>query len=347
MDVACRDAQKRADMLYKYKLYSFKKFVTFSKYAWKTAQELSKKHGSSALSYWLDMLWCNVRYGTMHTRDYTLFEFYRKSGKEKDTFLTSRRYYKLIKRFDKDTFYQLLDKAANYKKYSDFIKRSWMLIDASTKPEDIYVFCNEHKEVLVKPLSSDSGKGVYKLTAGDETTVRELIDKKNSQSFLIEEICVNCSELKSINPTSLNTLRIDTLVNNDLSVDIVSVHLRCGCGETVVDNWGAGGIGYPVDIETGIISASGMNLQGGRHIIHPGTQLVMPGFKIPRYSEACKLAKDIIATDPKVVYAGLDLAILPDRIELIEVNFPPAHLFLQAVDMIGRKSIFKNMYRPQ
>ena len=342
-----QEGQKRADHLYKYKLYSVKQTNSFLYYAWKTAGDLSACYGGNRFSIWMDMIWCNIRYGAMHSKDYTLFEFYKKSARERNSFLTKRRYFNLIKQFDKDTFYLLLDKAENYKKYADFIKRDWMLIDSETKPEEVLDFYKTHGEVLIKPLSADSGKGVYKIFSGDENAIKELIEKKNSHSYLIEEICENCSELKLINPTSLNTLRIDTLVNNDLSIDIVSVHLRCGCGDTVVDNWGAGGLGYPVDIETGIIYAPGMDLEGGRHIIHPGTNLIMPGRRIPHYEEACELAKKIISIDKKVVYAGLDLAILPDRIELIEVNFPPAHLLLQAVDMIGRKSIFESMYRPQ
>lgn len=133
------------------------------------------------------------------------------------------------------------------------------------------------------------------------------------------------------------------MVNTDNEIEIFSVHLRCGCGDSIVDNWGAGGVAYPIDIETGIINAPGLNLKGDRFIYHPGTDKVMIGYKIPRYEEACKLAKDIIRSNKKVVFAGLDLAILEDRIELIEVNFPPAHFFLQAVDQIGRYQLTKRM----
>ena len=46
-----------------------------------------------------------------------------------------------------------------------------------------------------------------------------------------------------------------------------------------------------------------------------------------------------------MVYAGLDLAILPGRIELIEVNFPGGHDFLQALDLVGKKSLFDHIYK--
>lgn len=345
MNVACLDAQKRADMLFNYELYSLRQFRVFSKYAWKTAKEVSENYGGSRLGVWLHMMWCNVRYGANHNRDYTLFELYKKRGREINRFLTHRRYFRLIKQFDKDTFYSLMDKAAMYKRYAQFIKRDWLLTDNAADDDELVRFIDKHKRVLVKPISSDSGKGIYSLSASDSDSVKELLQERKKHSFLIEEVCENSAELKAICPSSLNTLRIDTLVNTEGDIEIFSVHLRCGCGDAVVDNWGAGGVAYPIDIETGIISAPGLNLQGDRFIYHPGTDKVMIGYKVPRYEEACRLAQDIIKLDKKVVYAGLDLAILEDGIELIEVNFPPAHFFLQAVDQIGRNQLTKRIHK--
>lgn len=342
-----RESQRRAEMLYNYKLYSFKQFRVFSKYAWKTAREVSQSYGGNRLCVWLDMMWCNIRFGAMHTLDYTLFEFYKKNSRERNTFLTTRRYYKFIKSFDKDTFFQLSDKPTTYRKYADFIHRDWLLVDENTSDEDIKAFIVKSTRAIVKPISSDSGKGVFMASINEGETVSRIIDVKNhGHGLLVEGIVENCEELKTINPSSLNTLRVDVMVKADKSLEIFSVHLRCGCGDTVVDNWGAGGVAYPVDIETGIINAPGMDFKRNRYIIHPGTNKVMPGYKIPRYEEACQMAKDIISRDIKVMYAGLDLAIMPDGIELIEINFPPAPYFLQSVDLIGRRKMVENLYMP-
>ena len=342
-----RDAQKRAEMLYNYKLYSLKQFRAFSKYAWKTAKEVSASYGGNRLFVWLDMMWCNIRFGAMHTLDYTLFEFYKKNSRERNSFLTTRRYYKLIKSFDKETFFQLLDKPTIYRKYAAFIHRDWLLVDENTHDEDIVAFIKKNTNAIVKPISSDSGKGVFLASVNKSETVSRIIEEKNhGHGLLVEGIIENCEELKSINPSSLNTLRVDVMVKADMSLEVFSVHLRCGCGDTVVDNWGAGGVAYPVDIETGIINAPGMDFKRNRYIIHPGTNKVMPGYRIPRYEEACEIAKDIISQDIKVTYAGLDLAIMPDGIELIEINFPPAPYFLQSVDLIGRRKMVEDLYMP-
>lgn len=343
MSLLCPESQKKADLMYNYKLYSFIKFRDFFKYSWKTAKVVSEQYGGTRLGVWLHMMWCNVRYGATHTLDYTLFEFYKKRGREINRFLTYRRFWKLVKQFDKETFYQTIDKANCYKIYSDFIKRDWMLTNDTTNDDDIKRFIGKHKKILVKPISMDSGKGIFTVFENDTDTISEFLQDRKNKTYLLEEICENCEVLKAINPSSLNTLRIDTMVTTDNEIEIFSAHLRCGCGDSVVDNWGAGGVAYPIDIETGIINAPGLDLQGHRFIYHPGTEKVMIGYEVPRFDEACQFAKDIIRSNMKVVYAGLDLAILEDRIELIEVNFPPAHFFLQAVDQIGRYQYTKRM----
>ncbi len=344
MSLLCSESQKKADEMYNYKLYNFSKFMDFCKYSWKTAKGVSDKYGGTRLGVWLHMIWCNLRYGASHTLDYTQFEFYKKRGREINRFLTYRRFWKLVKQFDKETFYNTIDKANCYKIYSQFIKRDWMLADNSVDKNAIKQFIREHEKVLVKPVSSELGSGIKTIRCNDEQSIDDLISACAQNTFLVEEICENCAELEAINPSSLNTLRVFTIVDSLGNIEIISMLLRCGRKESVVDNWGAGGIGYHVDVNTGIIVAPGLDKKGNSYIVHPGTQVTMPGLRIPRYDEVCKVAKEIIAVNKKVVYAGLDLAILPDRVELIEVNFPGGHDVLQAFDKVGKYPVIKRIF---
>ena len=70
----------------------------------------------------------------------------------------------------------------------------------------------------------------------------------------------------------------------------------------------------------------------------------MPGFRIPRFKEACEMVKQAIRKDMKVVYAGHDIAILPDRLEMIEINFPGGHDIFQAIDHVGKNDLMRNLY---
>jgi len=320
------------------------------KYCRSTAKkivDLEKATGGrkSLIFILLDMIWCNLRYGAMDSRDYLLFEFWKKSASERNKFFTKRRYFRLIKSFDKKTFLHPGGKSFLYKKYADFIKRDWMLADNNTEDNTISEFFAKHDRVLVKPLSSEQGRGIHIAKGNDIKEILDICKESKQNPFLLEEVCGNCDELNRINKSSLNTLRIFTIVNDKCEIEIPSVTLRCGVGEAVVDNWGAGGVSYPVDLKNGVVYERGVDKQGTHYIYHPGTEIVMPGYVIPRFKEALEMARQIIRKDMNVVYAGLDIAILPDRLELIELNFPGGHDIFQAIDHIGKNEIIKHLYQ--
>lgn len=337
--------QSHVEQIYYYPLYSFKRFPTFIRYCMPIAKEIASAGGGGKnwITILADMIWCNLRYGAMDSRDYLLFEFWKKSASERNTFFTKRRYFKLIKHFDKETFLHPGGKSYLYKKYADFIKRDWILADSNTDESEISDFFAKHNRVLIKPMSSEQGRGIYVANGNDKKELVSVTKSYKKSPILLEEVCTNCEELNRINSSSLNTLRVFTVVNKDGDIIIPSVCLRCGCGNTVVDNWGAGGVAYPVDVETGIVYAPGVDKKGHKHIYHPGTDIVMPGFKIPRFNEACELARQAIRKDMKVVYAGHDIAVLPDRLEIIEINFPGGHDILQAIDKVGRNKLMQSI----
>ena len=331
--------------IYYYPLYSPIHFLTFLRYCKPTAKIISEKTGGRKnwRTIMADMIWSNIRYGAMDSRDYLLFEFWKKSSIERECYFTKRRYFKLIKHFDKITFCHPDGKAWIYKKYSDFIKRDWILVDQNTPSSIIYDFFLKHNEVLIKPLSSEQGQGISIIKGDDLSKIEEIKDFSRKHPVLLEELCKNCEYLDAINKSSLNTLRITTIVNNNDKISIICACLRCGCNNSVVDNWGAGGVCYPIDLDSGLVYGPGIDKKGNKHIVHPGTSINMPGFKIPRFKEACRMAVDIIEKDRNVVFAGLDIAILPDRVELIEVNFPAGHDMIQAVHQKGINAIMNTV----
>ena len=333
----------RGELIYNYPLYSIKRFFTFIKYCKPIAHKLSLEGGGNFFTAMLDMIWCNLRYGAMDSRDYWLFEFYRKSASERNAFFTKRRYFRLIKHFDKKTFVQMCEKDFMYKEYKDFIKRDWMLVNEDTPENSVKVFIEKHKSAFVKPVSSEQGNGICKIKESDKEKIQELYSKRDKFPFLLEEIVRNCDAMNQINPYSLNTLRVYTIVPKGESAKVVSVSLRCGCGDVAVDNWGAGGVGYPVDIELGIICTYGKNKKGQSFAIHPGTKTQMIGMKIPYFKEALQLAVDCTMHNPKVLYAGVDVALTPNGPELIELNFPGGHDFLQTLEKKKKNAIMQTI----
>lgn len=64
---------------------------------------------------------------------------------------------------------------------------------------------------------------------------------------------------------------------------ILTASLRVGGKGSEVDNYHSGGIGYPIDVTTGIIKAAGADIMGVRHLFHPATNVKVLGFQIPNW----------------------------------------------------------------
>lgn len=333
----------RGEHIYNFPLYSFKRFFTFLRYSKPVAKKVAKEIGSCSFCVLLDMIWCNFRYGAMDSRDYLLFEFWEKSASERNSFFTKRRYFRLIKHFDKDTFVYLGDKDNMYKEYKSFIKRNWILVNSDTAESCAKNFLEKYETALVKPVSAEQGSGIFKISKHEEGKLEQLLLQKDVSPFLMEELLSNCDELNAVNSHSLNTLRVYTVVPKGETPKVVSTSLRCGCGNTVVDNWGSGGIGYPVDLDLGIICSYGKNKKGEPFAIHPGSQVQMIGMKIPFFREAIDLAITCTLHNANVLYAGIDIALTPNGPELIELNFPGGHDFLQTLDQVGKNSIMQSI----
>ena len=333
---------KRGEQIFNYPLYSIKRFPTFLKYSLPVAKKLG-----GAKRNWLfvlmDMIWCNLRYGAMDSRDYLLFEFHRKSSAERNSFFTKRRYFRLIRHFNKDVFVSLMDKDNMYHEYSSFIKRKWILVNWNTPDKSVQDFISGHDRLLVKPVSAEQGQGISVLRTDDKDALKELMDKKASDPFILEELLSNCDEMQEINSASLNTLRVYTIVPKGEEPKVISTSLRCGCGDSIVDNWGAGGIGYPVDIQSGIIYTYGRDKKGNPYVFHPGSNVRMVGLAIPFYKEAIDYAIKCTKHNKNVLYAGVDIALTPDGPELVELNFPGGHDFLQTLDQVGKNALMHSI----
>lgn len=277
------------------------------------------------------MVWCNLRYGAMDSRDYLLFGFYKKKARERKKYFTKRKYFRLIKTFDKGTFLYFTEKENQYLEYSQFVNRKWMVIDEKTKWKEVCDFVNQCHDVILKPKSSDCGKGVLKISNGNSLErLRLIFENREKEGYLAEEVALNCKELDSLYPYSLNTVRITYVLRDNGQPLIFNVMLRCGTSEdSVADNWGAGGILMNVDILTGIVKQPGLDEKGNAYLYHPTTKTKIVGFEIPHYQEMIDFSKTVARHNRNIVYGGLDIAITPNGFKLIEINFPPAYVGYQ------------------
>lgn len=280
---------------------------------------------------WLDMAWCLVRYGA-RPNDYERFGWIGKSHYQRNRYRTIRRYIKMV-----PPLWNALPadvrahKANEYRMYAPYIHRHWMEVTAETTEAQIKAFLKANPDCLAKPVHGECGRGIYPVTSPDDASIQALLDNGAHTHMLLEERVHQCPEMAAVNASSLNTIRVTTFIRRDGVVDIINVMIRAGSQGACVDNWGSGGVIYNVDATTGIINAPGIDKHGRPYIFHPGSNVKMLGFEIPRYAELIAYVKQLCKVIPQARFVGWDIAITPDGFELIEMNCPPGHEGFQQI----------------
>lgn len=292
------------------------------------AEIVSSIYGGGKLHVLASMLWCLVRYGSRPI-DYVRFEFYKKSKRERNRYLTFYRYLRCIKHFGYG-LEGVKDKEAEYKTYKDYIRRKWMIVDKDTNSKEIEIFIKKNGVVIAKPIKGDMGRGVMKIDEVESEVYQTLLKEKDKKVFVVEQLITNCEEISAINPSSLNTVRATTLIEKDGTPRILSMILRVGAPGCHVDNWGAGGVGYNFDIETGICNMYGRDKKNHPYVFHPGSNIQMIGFKLPKYEELKKYVLELTQVYPQARYVGWDVAITPNGYDLVEMNCPAGHDMFQS-----------------
>ena len=114
---------------------------------------------------------------------------------------------------------------------------------------------------------------------------------------------------------------------------ILTAALRCGVGDSVVDNFSAGGVGYPVNIEHGLIETFGIQVDNMLDpiYIHPGTDVVMVGQRIPYWKEIRDMVCEAAQVLPQLRYVGWDVAVTLQGPLLIEGNPTPGFGLLEGI----------------
>lgn len=179
----------------------------------------------------------------------------------------------------------------------------------------------EQGEVIVKPsLFSRSGRGLLFWNSGtdDETVIKDYL--LNADDAVCQEVMKQHSELSRLNPTSLNTVRIMTLLLHS-KVHVLSSVVRMGIKGKRVDNFTNGGIGSGIK-PNGQLKNVAYDYQANRYDKHPsGT--VFESVTIPNFNECIELVTNLakrICTVSRLV--SWDLAIDESgHPSFLELNF--------------------------
>lgn len=142
--------------------------------------------------------------------------------------------------------------------------------------------------------------------------------------ILIERYLEQHADYASYNRSSVNTLRVLVVRKANDTVVCVGAFLRVGGTGSLVDNMTAGGLSYPIDLDTGVLKAGLHKYKlGDSYDRNPEKNLTMTGIRLPMFEEAIELARSSLLAFPETRFVGADIAVSKDGPVVLELNIQP------------------------
>jgi len=213
-----------------------------------------------------------------------------------------------------------------------------VFLDANNKRilqfSEVLDVCKKYSKLIIKPsIESGGGKDIVVFEIDGIKTdykgmsIKEVINQYET-NFLIQRYFSQHENMNSLNPSSVNTLRIITLLIND-KIELISITTRVGGLGSKVDNVSSGGIWIKVK-DDGLLNNIGINSKG-EEVKKTCVGLKFDGFKIPNYAEIIKEVKSLHLQVPYFKLVSWDIAICSEeKPVLIEYN-----VFSQSIDHQG------------
>jgi len=230
------------------------------------------------------------------------------------------------------------NKAGFNRFFRQFVTRDWLDTTACTL-EDFTNFANRHGLCFAKPVAGSRGRGARVLQLEDDFEGWFVECQQNK--LLVEEMISQHLELAEFNQSTVNTVRLYTLLTASDQPTITLAIVRFGRRGHIVDNYHAGGLAASVDVASGLISAEAVDRNHHRFRLHPDSQKQFEGFRIPNWQQACQAVTEAVKSMPYVRHVAWDLAITDaGRIEFVEGNHWPDFDVTQVVDQVGKKHLY-------
>lgn len=291
---------------------------------WATAGILRRESGRSRLWLLTDMARCGLKYNAGYM-DYRIARMDCLNQAQRQTVITRGINNGIVRRMNDKAFWHHFDDKAEFNtQFAKWVDRKWIRADEHLTQEALEAFLKDQAAVFVKPIEGSSGVGIHKVEKDgwkDTGAFYRLV--MSYGPGIIEECVVQHPRMAQLNPGSVNTVRIATLMG-DKAEGIVYAFLRIGNGQ-VMDNVDAGGMAARVDLESGRLLTVAADKQGRVFEKHPLTGTRIPGFEVPFFQEAKQMCLEAMKVVPQLRYVAWDVAITRKGPRLIEGNSFPSH----------------------
>jgi len=153
--------------------------------------------------------------------------------------------------------------------------------------------------IFIKPIIGAYGGNVHRIASKNITNmdpgIREKLFKEIiSGNFIFQESVTQHPDINKIYSHSLNTVRIDTFINNDGESEILSAAMRMGTDGSFIDNMSGGGFFIGINLETGCLKKEGRTyFKYGAKVYtkHPNSSIPFENYRIPYFDKVKEMAK--------------------------------------------------------
>ncbi len=311
------------------------------------AKEVARKNGRLTVSIFIDMVMCGFKYQAGY-EDYVLFDFANVPKKLRGTYLTRGGNNIIINKLNEKGYRSYFDDKAKFlTTFNEYAKRTFFDLRRAKK-EDFLSWAKTQETFIAKVIDGDGGKGVNKFTVSLIEDMDALyLELLKNKMYIIEETVKQHEKMASLNPSSINTIRVYTLFNSEKKMVYAPfAFVRVGRGG-FVDNYHSGGMTSKIDIPTGKILYPCADRNNDVYEVHPITGVSFVGFEIPMWEEVIDMCIRAAMKIKQIGYVGWDVALTPDGPLLIEGNAYPGYdvpqnpLFLP--DKVGIKPILQKL----
>lgn len=252
----------------------------------------------------------------------------------------SKAYYYIV--HDKICFQKYFSGQANFVPILCFLNRgNFMRVEEDFFVNSIESLMNylRDKDLFLKPYNGGGGVGTIKIVSvrneyfswnGERLDVEELISRINNlENYIVEPLFIQHGYASDIINTSLNTMRIITLIDPVTKRAFIpsAVQRFSSHRNMIMDNYDAGGIIANIDLETGIMSkATRFPVNGYKEWFecHPDTNKAIEGVQVTSWDEVKKTVLRLANSVPFLPYLGWDVFVDEDKVYVQEANYNPS-----------------------
>lgn len=205
-------------------------------------------------------------------------------------------------------------------------------------------WCKRRGPMIWKPTAANAGQGVHRISYdskgsfsvdGTPATENDILElSRTRDDFLMCPAVVQGKYAATIFPDTVNTVRVWTMREPPTGKAFLAAaaHRFGTTRSRPVDNWAAGGLVAPIDLESGILYSATPKPKAGRvewfdH--HPDSGARIAGIVIPNWNAVISRLEEVTEAYPNIAHCAWDVVVREDGFAVLEGNNWPTMTMLQ------------------